>query len=251
MVSQAPPFRALTSALHREDLTGSFIACSIFSLWGVSLAVLLSHGTAGLGALSLLGVLWQAFLFTGLFITAHDAMHGAVCPQNPKLNHFIGTLALLLYGFFSYQELLKKHWQHHFHPASDRDPDYHDGQHESFIAWYLHFMRNYWSWRRFWLLPIPVVVGVLALHIPFGDLMLFWALPAILSSLQLFYFGTFLPHQEPSQGYADRFRAQSTYRSTFWSFLTCYQFGYHHEHHEVPEAAWWQLPGVVRQGKAE
>ena len=66
----------------------------------------------------------QTFLYTGLFITTHDAMHGLVLPKHPTLNNYIGCLAVLLYALFSYTKLRKKHQEHHKFPASNKDPDF-------------------------------------------------------------------------------------------------------------------------------
>jgi len=71
--------------------------------------------------------------------------------------------------------------------------------------------------------------------------------PSIASSLQLFFFGTYLPHREPEGGYVSETRAQSSNWSVFWSFITCYHFGYHEEHHEQPNVPWWGLPGLHQQ----
>lgn len=85
--------------------SGLLVALCIISLWAASLSVLLHLKVAELpGWLILPLVLWQMFLYTGLFITAHDAMHGLVYPQNPKLIHWIGSLTVFCYGTFSYLE---------------------------------------------------------------------------------------------------------------------------------------------------
>ncbi|MBD2461895.1 fatty acid desaturase [Oscillatoria sp. FACHB-1407] len=191
-----------------------------------------------------MALLWQTFLYSGLFITAHDAMHGAVFPLNPKINNAIGSFAVLVYGLFSYRELSKKHWLHHKHPSTQLDPDFHDGQHANFFNWYFHFMKGYWSWSR--MLGLVVLFHAIHhfLHIADLNLALFWVIPSILSSVQLFYFGTFLTHREPEEGYTTKHRAKSTSFSTFWSFITCYHFGYHHEHHEYPHLPWWRLPEI-------
>jgi len=226
---------------------GILIAGTIFVLWAASLVLLLSLDVTKLQPMGIvLAMLWQMFLYTGLFITAHDAMHGQVCPQDPKINSFIGSLALMLYGLFSYKHLLKKHWDHHHYPASERDPDFHDGNHKNFFAWYFCFMKRYWSWTRL----LGLIAIFKAIHyifqVPENNLTLFWMLPAIFSSVQLFYFGTFLPHLEPKEGYDEPHRAQSSAYPAFWSFITCYHFGYHQEHHEYPQVPWWQLPAVYK-----
>lgn len=229
---------------------GLLVACLVLSVWAVSLLALLRLDLSKVNPFGIaIAFLWQTFLYTGLFITAHDAMHGVVAPQNPKLNQFFGSLALLLYGLFSFKKLIRTHWQHHQHPASDHDPDFHDGKHANFFAWYFHFMKGYWSWLRLFGLMLVYNVLNLVLHVPQENLNLFWVFPSIASSVQLFYFGTFLPHREPQGGYLEPFRAESIYRPAFWSFITCYHFGYHREHHEFPQVPWWQLPAVSRRNR--
>ena len=39
-------------------------------------------------------VLLRTFLHTGLFVVAHDAIHGSLCPNHPALNVGIGHLML-------------------------------------------------------------------------------------------------------------------------------------------------------------
>ena len=226
---------------------GLLIAGVIMTTWAVSLVTLLRTTPGQHPFWQLFAVLWQTFLYAGLFITAHDAMHGVVAPGLPKLNRFVGSLALLIYGLFSYDQLLKAHCQHHKHPASELDPDFHNGRHKNAFAWYFNFLQRYWSWRRLLALIASFHAMHLLLHIPGANLVLFWIVPSLLSSVQLFYFGTYLPHREPVGGYRNVSRAQSVYRPIVWSFLACYHFGYHREHHEHPDAAWWQLPAIVKQ----
>jgi beta-carotene ketolase (CrtW type) len=38
----------------------------------------------------------QTWLSTGLFITAHDAMHGTLAPGRPHWNRAVGGLCLML-----------------------------------------------------------------------------------------------------------------------------------------------------------
>ncbi|CAF3725501.1 unnamed protein product [Rotaria sp. Silwood1] len=69
------------------------------------------------------------FLYTGLFITCHDAMHGVISYRHRQLNNSIGKLCITAYAWFDYQRLYQKHWRHHNHTGIvERDPDYHDGQ---------------------------------------------------------------------------------------------------------------------------
>jgi beta-carotene/zeaxanthin 4-ketolase len=230
------------------DRYGLAIALLIIVLWASSLVTLLCTvdiDRVPLG-LKVLAMAVQTFLYTGLFITAHDAMHGSILKKNPHLNALIGAFALMVYGLFSYDKLLKAHWQHHHHPTTDLDPDFHDGKSTGAVAWYIYFMIRYWSWWRLIGLIAAYHVMHRLFHIAEGNLVIFWIIPSLLSSVQLFYFGTFLPHRLPKEGYSDRFCTQSIYRPLWWSFLTCYHFGYHHEHHMYPELAWWQLPAIAK-----
>jgi beta-carotene ketolase (CrtW type) len=226
---------------------GAVIALTIFFTWTVSLFVFLSSHLEEVKFWQILiAIGWQTFLYTGLFITAHDAMHGLVAPKNLQINHLIGRISVALYALFPYNKLLQKHWEHHRHPASEIDPDFHNGKQKNFFAWYLYFIKNYWSWRQVIGLTVTFHLANFLFNVPRVNLILFWALPAIFSSVQLFYFGTYLTHREPKTGYENIHRAQSTHIIPFWSFLACYHFGYHEEHHEYPHAPWWKLPEVYR-----
>ncbi|MHC5596341.1 MAG: beta-carotene ketolase CrtW [Nostoc sp.] len=231
----------------KSQFKGLFVAIVIVSVWVISLSLLLTLDISKLQLWMLSpGIAWQTFLYTGLFITSHDAMHGVVFPQNSKINHLIGTLTLSLYGLLPYKKLLKKHWLHHQNPATQIDPDFHNGKYKNFFAWYLHFMKCYWSWGQIIALSIIYNFVKHILHIPSDNLNYFWVFPSILSSFQLFYFGTFLPHSEPTEGYIQPHCAHTINRPIWWSFITCYHFGYHEEHHEYPNVPWWQLPEMYK-----
>ena len=61
--------------------------------------------------------------------------------------------------------------------------------------------------------------------------------------MQLFVFGTFLPHRESARApYADRHHARSSSLGDAASLLTCFHFGgCHWEHHACPAVPWWRL----------
>jgi beta-carotene ketolase (CrtW type) len=232
-----------------DSAKGIAIALTIMLAWAGHLAYALTldafaiHPLQGAFHLAL-----QTFLFTGLFITAHDAMHGAVCRHYRRLNHLLGITAVRLYALFSYKKLWHKHWEHHRHAATPHDdPDFHDGEHTGFVHWYLHFLMNYIGWKQ--LVGMALLFNIMQhiLHIPAQTIILFWVAPSLLSTIQLFYFGTYLPHKEPNPnvsdgGYMNRHRSGTSTFGTFLSFLTCYHFGYHYEHHEFPATPWWRLP---------
>ncbi|BAC89669.1 beta-carotene ketolase CrtW [Gloeobacter violaceus] len=236
---------------HKNDSSGLWWALVIIGLWIFSFAAALRLPIGELSLQAVIGVvILRTFLHTGLFITAHDAMHRTVFPANHRINDWLGTAAVGLYAFMPYRELLIKHQLHHRFPATGKDPDYHDGEHSGFFQWYLKFMKDYMESRNtpFLIAGMAVVFGVCTwlMGVPLVNLALFWLLPLVLSSLQLFYFGTYLPHRQPDGGYRNRHRATSNRLSSFWSFVSCYHFGYHWEHHEYPLVPWHRLPEARR-----
>lgn len=225
--------------------TGILLAAAIIGLWGTSLVLFLTTSVHLSSLWAIPAVLWQTFLYTGLFITAHDAMHGSVAPRYPAVNRAIGRLAVALYALFSYRKLLSEHRRHHHHPGSSDDPDFHAPEQPGFWRWYGHFMRHYLTWLQ--LLGMALMFNLMRylLHLPVSNILLFWVVPALLSTFQLFYFGTYLPHRETEQPFADEHQARSLRYSTLWSLISCYHFGgFHHEHHLSPHTPWWRLPGM-------
>lgn len=226
---------------------GAIIAMVIIAAWAASLILLLSLEREQILPLLIPSVLLQTFLYTGMFITAHDAIHGSVFTRRHRLNAGIGAFCLFVYALFSYRNVREKHFDHHRFPGSLKDPDFHDGKNCSFAQWYFTFMRRYITWRQ--LIGMALVFNILhhLVHLAVGNLLLFWVLPSLLSTLQLFYFGTYLPHRRPTGGYTNRHHAVSSSLGVFWSFIACWHFGYHWEHHEYPGTPWWKLPEKRRQ----
>ena len=107
---------------HRDAFKGLSIAIGILVTWSISLYLLLTFPLADYPFAALPLILLQSFLYTGLFITAHDAMHGTVFHLNKKLNNAIGSIAVFIYAIFSFSRLLKKHWEHHDHPPQKMIP---------------------------------------------------------------------------------------------------------------------------------
>ena len=218
---------------QKVDPKGLLIAWSIILLWAISLVFWIQFEISWTNPLTYLGILIQMHLYTGLFITAHDAMHGVVS-SHKQINHATGWIAAILFSYNFYWKLFPKHHQHHRHVATDEDPDCHASG--NFLIWYLSFIRQYVSiWQ---ILLMAVSFNVLKLWLPTENLIVFWMLPAILSTLQLFYFGTYLPHRGESDN-AHHSRSQA--KNHVWAFLSCYFFGYHFEHHDSPGTPWWRL----------
>ena len=163
---------------------GLAAAGAVLGLWGLCTALLFATPSLALPLwLVPAAVLTQTFLFTGLFITAHDGMHGTICPRWPRLNDAIGALAVGLYAAFRYDRLRAAHRRHHATPAqAGADPDYHDGEHDGPLRWYLAFMLRYLTvWQ---VLIMAAVFNVLqhGLGVELPNLLLFWVLPALLST---------------------------------------------------------------------
>ena len=215
------------------DPKGVLIGLTVISLWSISLFFLLQLEISWTNPMVYLAILVQTHLYTGLFITAHDAMHGLVS-SNKKVNHAIGWFSALLFSYNFYWKLFPKHHEHHRHVATDKDPDYHSSN--NFVIWYFSFVKQYVTiWQ---ILLMAVSFNILKLFLPTENLIVFWMLPAILSTLQLFFFGTYLPHRGESE---NQHHSSSQSKNHLWSFLSCYFFGYHFEHHDSPGTPWWRL----------
>lgn len=215
------------------DPKGLLIGWGIIGIWFISLVFLLQLEINWTSPLTYLAVLVQMHLYTGLFITAHDAMHGVVS-SNKTLNKLTGWVAATLFSFNNYGKLFPKHHEHHRHVATDEDPDYHPSG--NFWIWYLSFIRQYVT---FWqIILMAITFNILKLWISTENLILFWMLPAVLSTFQLFYFGTFLPHRGENP---NKHHSSTQSKNHLWAFLSCYFFGYHYEHHDSPGTPWWRL----------
>ena len=187
-------------------------------------------------------VLLQAWLSTGLFIVAHDCMHGSLAPGRPRLNRAIGTVFLGAYAGLSYAALRPKHHAHHHAPGTANDPDFHPGAPRRALPWFVRFFTGYYTHGQIVRITLAALC-YLALGATLVNIVVFWAVPALLALAQLFVFGTYLPHRHADAPFADAHRARSTTVSPAISLLTCFHFGgYHHEHHLSPKTPWWRLP---------
>lgn len=212
--------------------TGIVVALLVLGGWITSTLFLMRWHVDFKNPLLYLFVLLQMHLYTGLFITAHDAMHGTVS-SNKTINNAIGLITTFLYAAFWYPKLYKKHHQHHRHVHTADDPDYHYG---NFITWYFNFIRNYLSiWQ---VVFMAALFNVLMIWIPQANLLLFWVVPSLLSTLQLFYFGTYQPHKGEHD---NQHHSRTQRKNHLLAFLSCYFFGYHYEHHASPGTPWWKL----------
>ena len=123
----------------QTSFTGLLIALFVIGCWATSIILLMRWTVNFSNPFTYLFILLQMHLYTGLFITAHDAMHCTVS-ANRQINNFIGYTCTFLYALFWYPQLYTKHHRHHRHVHSNSDPDYHEG---SFFLWYFNFIKNW------------------------------------------------------------------------------------------------------------
>lgn len=217
---------------------GVLIALLIMVLWSGHLVYILNYVVISFSSpLMYLHIFLQAYLYTGLFITAHDAMHGTVSP-NKKVNRAVGTMAAFLFAGMSYKRLINNHFMHHHKPGEDEDPDF-SMRHQNFFLWWFTFMVRYTTIMQ--LIVMAAAFNILKIWFDELRLWLLWVIPAFMGTLQLFYFGTYLPHRYPHKDRMKPHNARTQRRNHLWAMLSCYFFGYHYEHHENPRIPWWQL----------
>jgi beta-carotene ketolase (CrtW type) len=210
----------------------------IISFWALHLILSLSFVEVNYSSpWFYFNVLLQAYLYTGLFITGHDAMHGTVSPKK-EINKWIGRISSFLFAGLSYKRLIKNHFKHHKKPGEEEDPDF------------LTSSQNFWIWWIKFLFRYATIVQIIIMAIAFNilkiwynelSIWMFWVLPAFLGTLQLFFFGTYLPHRKPHLEEMKPHNARTQKKNHLWAMLSCYFFGYHYEHHESPGTPWWKL----------
>lgn len=188
----------------------------------------------------------QTWLYVGLFIVAHDCIHGSLAPGRTAVNRAVGRIALGLYAAFDYDRVTEKHFAHHRHPGTADDPDFDDHLPQGFAAWFVKFFQEYFGWRQVAAIGCIALIYLAVLGASLVNVLVFWALPALASAVQLFTFGTYLPHRIEHAAFADAHRARTNALPAWLSLLTCFHFGYHHEHHLSPGLPWWRLPALHR-----
>ena len=223
---------------------GLLIALTIILLWLVHLVYTLVFTEVSFTSPMLfVHIALQTYLYTGLFITAHDAMHGLVS-GNRALNNGVGRMSTWLFAALSYSHLLEKHRLHHKFPGEEADPDY-CSYSQNFWRWWFSFLKNYVKWGQ--IVIMAVVFNILQIWVNQLNLLLFWVLPSILATFQLFYFGTYRPHRLPHTEAMMPHHSRTQKGPHWWAMLSCYFFGYHFEHHESPRTPWWKLYQLKNQ----
>lgn len=231
---------------------------------GLALAAMIAGGWLGIHfyAMFLFELSWnawpqivliaglQCWLSVGVFIVCHDAMHGSLAPGWQRVNSALGAVLLFLYAGFAWRKIRDAHFAHHKHTGQVGDPDFDTAHPTRFWAWYGTFFKRYFGWQA--LIYVHTVVGIylFVFDVSFMQIFLLYGAPALLSSLQLFYFGTYRPHRHGAGEFPDAHNARSDEFSTLASLASCFHFGYHLEHHRRPDVPWWALPEARRAGVA-
>ena len=215
---------------------GSLIAASIIILWLAVFVFALLQPLQSLSFLAVPLILLLTELFTGVFITAHDAIHEVVYPANPKLNRAIGIFCASVFAFNSFDLMYRNHHAHHQYNGEENDPDFHKSR--KFLPWFISFISHYIGWKQFLITALFFNLLMFGLKIDVVNLLLFYVLPMCLSTVQLFYFGTFEPH---SGLHNNKHKSGTQNKNHLWAFVSCYFFGYHYEHHDNPAVPWWRM----------
>ena len=173
----------------------------------------------------MLTLIWQ---YVGLFIISHDLHHN----ENPSLyQNFLGRISLLCYGGFLLEDFSKKHELHHRFPGnSKKDPDFFNG---NALFWYLNFMIEYINIKQI-IIQLSFYNIFKYLEISDETMILFWLIPSVLASIQLFFYGTYLVHEK------DGIIKNSKLPKWLITF-TSYNFGNHVNHHRYPKIPWFDL----------
>jgi len=217
---------------------GILIALIIILLWAGHLIYSLQYVQVIFDSPFLyLHILIQAYLYTGLFITAHDAMHKTVS-RTKWLNNFIGRSSTLLFAGLSYKRLLINHFKHHKYPGETNDPDF-SIRSQNFFIWWGTFLFRYATVLQ--IITMAVAFNLLKFLFDELSIWMYWVIPAFLGTLQLFYFGTYIPHKKPHTENMKPHNARTLKKNHLWALLSCYFFGYHYEHHQSPGIPWWKL----------
>jgi beta-carotene ketolase (CrtW type) len=217
---------------------GLLIAITVILAWIGHLAYTLLYVPADFSSVWFyLHILIQGYLFTGLFITGHDAMHGTVS-ENRTVNQIVGWIASLLFAGLLYNKLIKNHGLHHMYPATEKDPDFYVKS-QNFFRWFFVFMYRYVTvWQ---ILIMAAAYNILLIWFDDKNLIFFWIIPAFMGTLQMFYFGVWVPHRFPHGQDMKPYNARTQKKNHLWAMLSCYFFGYHYEHHHSPRTPWWKL----------
>jgi len=217
---------------------GIIIALTVIIFWAFHLVFMLEFLPTEFHSFWMyFHILVQGYLYTGLFITSHDAMHGTIS-QNKQINNLIGKISAFLFAALSYKKLKVNHKLHHKYPGTENDPDF-NVHSQNFFLWWLSFLFRYATIIQ--IITMGLIFNLLKIRYSEISIWLYLVIPSFLGSLQLFYFGTYLQHRIPHTDLMKPHNARTQKKNHFWAMISCYFFGYHFEHHDSPHIPWWKL----------
>lgn len=164
------------SPVARQTAIGLTLAALIcggwaaLHVWGVFFQPLTGAGLW----LAPVVILMQSWLGAGMFIVAHDAMHGSLAPGRPRLNFVIGQACVGAYAAFDYRKLRDAHHGHHRAPGTADDPDFHADQPGAFWPWFARFFTTYFGLKELAILTVVFWVWLLVFKASPLNLALFW-----------------------------------------------------------------------------
>jgi beta-carotene ketolase (CrtW type) len=189
----------------------------------------------------------NACVFTGLFIFAHEAIHGTLVPEFPALGHVLGRLFATVYALVDYDLLRANHWKHHGHVASDADPDFDPSG--RLLVHGFRFMRRYLRWYS---VPLLALVGHLLGQAGYSAAMIgAYVAPVLLSTLVVFTVGIHLVHHPvllARHAGGDPQRSVCIDLGRVGSALVILNFNVHWNHHAHPRLSWREL-GAMREAE--
>ncbi|MGB3739533.1 MAG: fatty acid desaturase [Pontixanthobacter sp.] len=247
----------MTRSRDLQGVIGVSLAIGIVGAWLIvhAFAMFVFEMTLRTAIPALAIAALQCWLSVGLFIVSHDAMHGSLMPGGSpnarRINNAVGTVLLFLYAGFSYRRMRTAHFDHHKLSGKAGDPDFDEHHPDRFWPWYATFLKRYFGPGSLLFVSAVVVFYWAVAQVPVQNIVLLYGLPAIASSLQLFYFGTYRPHRHDGTDFGDRHNARSEGFGPLVSLASCFHFGYHHEHHCHPDTPWWGLPAIRREREIE
>lgn len=209
---------------------GNLINTALFTAWSLHEGFVISNYNIHTHSLfeSTMHIMTLTWQYAGLFIISHDLHHA----ENPSVyEQFLGKLSLFCYGGFLLKTFSNKHNLHHKYPGIvGKDPDYDD---ENIVKWYLTFLSRY---INIYQAIIQISIYNLAKYSGVSDenMIFFWLMPSLLASIQLFYYGTYLVHEENGI-------IKNSNLPDWLITFTSYNFGHHKEHHRNPKIPWYNL----------
>ncbi|GAC1547546.1 MAG: hypothetical protein NVS2B9_14600 [Myxococcales bacterium] len=183
---------------------------------------------------------WLTVSFTGLFILAHESIHGLLVPGRPRLGAALGRVFAFAYAFMDYGRLRAAHRAHHAAPGTALDPDAHASG-----RFFPHLAAFLWRYLTVPQLALLVLAGDrLGSHGHTRAMLLAYVGPIACSTLIVFSLGIYLVHHPRlvELGLADaRHRAVAVDPGPVLSLFAILFFNYHWLHHEHPHLTWVSL----------